>query len=163
MKRNLQILFLLSCLGLFACKRMIIVPDDVTEIPKLTDFALSGNQFNFMDTNSRILVRFRLWDRDRDFGNPNNNNEQVEVDDIRSDTLYRSLILPMPDIPRDILEADYLVADITIPLKGVLFTPRNDSLHIFQRKDTLVLKIRVRDEAGNYSNELVSDPVFISP
>lgn len=162
MKRKLLILFVLSFIGMAACKRMRIVPPGVSEVPLLTDFALSSNQFNFMDTTSKIMVRFRLWDSDRDFGNPNNNTEQVEVDDVRSDTLHRSLILPMPDIPRDILEADYLVADITIPLKGVLFTPRTDSLHLLQRKDTLVLKIRVRDEAGNYSNELISDPVYIA-
>ena len=162
MKRKLLILFLISLCGFTACECTIIVPADVTEVPKLTDFALSSNQFNFMDTTSKVMVHFRLWDRDRDFGNPNDPDEKVEVDDVRSDTLYRRLTLPMPDIPREILEADYLVADITIPLKGVLFAPRSDSLHIFQRKDTLILKIRVQDEAGHYSNELISDPIYIA-
>lgn len=162
MARKLLILFIVAGLSIYSCQRVELKPDWVSEIPYITDFNVIGNQFRFTDTSSVVDVVFKLWDEDADIGNPGNNEESVTIEDVRSDTVYRTLKLPIPDIPRDLLKVRYLEADIKIPLKGVLFTPRTDTPHLFQRKDTLILRVYVHDEAGHQSNIVESGPIYIT-
>ncbi|MBX9448468.1 MAG: hypothetical protein KL787_01560 [Taibaiella sp.] len=158
--RKLLIIIIIPAMFI-ACNKGGNVPPGVTNVPLLTDLSVSSDEFHFMDTAGKVLVNFTIWDKDKDFGSEMRDTSVV-VQDIRSGEVYRTLVLPMPEIPRDILDKDYLQANVTIPLKSVLFTPRSDTLHTRERKDTLTLNIWVIDEAGHQSNILNTDTFYIS-
>ncbi len=155
------IIIIFSLLLFVACSRNDQLPPGVTEIPLITDFHASNDTFHFKDTTDIVYFNFTIWDADKDFGNEPDDSTII-LQDYRSGNLYLTYLLPLPTIPREVLKKNYLEAKITLLLKGVLFTPRGDSLHIATRKDTAVFKLFVQDEARNISNVLETDTFYIT-
>lgn len=130
--------------------------------PELTLISATGNKFHFTSDTSAINFKFSLVDGDKDMGiGPK--DSVIIFEDIRSDSIYQKFYLGLPNIPRETIDGPTLKATIDVPLKAFNFVPRSDTVHLITARDTLVFRIYVKDDAGNHSNIVTSDTIYILP
>ena len=156
--RNL--LFALSAfiiLGLFACRKDS--GKSFSDEPQITYKGISSNQINFFDTGVACNITLDFTDGDGNIGHTE--DSVITVQDYRSDTLYKIYQYPFPIIGSEFRDHKWLEGTVLITLNTVFFTPRLDSLHMAEKKDTLYYKIFITDEAGNVSNTVQTDLIYM--
>jgi len=152
------LIFGLILAGICSCvkKKEKNYPDE----PQIYYEGINNNVVHFFDTASALNIRFRFTDGDGNIANVDGDSA-VYVTDLRSDTVYARYTYPMPVISTDLRDGKELEGKVTVRLTQNYFLPRFDSLHVRDKKDTLVMKLYIEDEAGNKSNEIVTDTIYI--
>lgn len=159
--KNLSLYILpLIFFGLMSCDT-----SDTLEFPREPEISIistTGQSFHFTVDTSGILFKIRLRDGDKDMGLSAKDSVFV-FEDYRSDTLYQTVYLGLPEIPRETIPNSTLWADVEIPMRSIYFVPRPDTVHILSMTDTLIFKIHCVDDAGNKSNIVISDTIYVFP
>jgi len=144
-------------LGLFACRKDS--GKSFSDEPQITYKGISNNRINFFDTGVACNITLDFTDGDGNIGHTE--DSVITIQDYRSDTLYRSYLYPFPVIGDEFRDHKWLEGTVLITLNTVFFTPRLDSLHLAEKKDTLYYKIFIKDEAGNVSNTVKTDTIYV--
>lgn len=151
---------LLFSFGLFSACKKEVVSDEITESPLIKDFSPNRSVLNFSDEEQKLYLTFRVFDLDKDLG-ITESDTNIVIEEMRSDTLYRRHRLGFPLLDLNILKKDYLEALVSINLPSYAFTPRTDSLHIAERKDTFYIRMFIIDDAGHKSNVVSTRQIYI--
>jgi len=148
----------LMMVSIYSCvkKKEKNYPDE----PQIYYEGINNDVVHFFDSASSVGIRFRFTDGDGNLANIEGDSA-IYIADYRSDTLYASYSYPMPVIPPELRSGKALEGRVTVTLTQNYFLPRFDSLHVEARKDTLVLKLYIEDEAGNKSNEIETGTIYI--
>ncbi len=157
MHNKLFTLLAFVILGFPACRKDTgkSYPDE----PQITYKGISNNQINFFDTGAVCNITFDFTDGNGDIGRTE--DSAITIMDYRSDTLYRIYQYPFPVIGNEFRDHEWLEGSALITLHSVFFTPRLDSLHMAERKDTLFYKINIKDQAGNTSNTIETETIYV--
>lgn len=161
MNKYIYAILIISLFYFQSCEKKRL-KEGVTDIPLIEQEGIPNNILHFTDTSSKLLITFRVFDKDKDIGK-SYSDTGIFLNEYRSDTLYREHKLGMPQLAPEVIDDTYLEAIVTMDLPGVVFTPRNDSIHIRSRKDTFYIEYWVKDEAGNQSNILTTNNFYIEP
>lgn len=158
MKRQIFLLFSLA-LFLASCTKQ---PKDYPPEPQIYYQSMTPGLLDLNDTTS-VVIQLTFTDGDGDIGRDRaETTKSIFLKDSRdtSSALF-TISQPFPYI------ADYmrptkggLEGFITIRL-GRQYFSITDSLHLALRKDTLHYNIYVKDDAGNMSNVIQTDPLYL--
>jgi hypothetical protein len=140
---SLLILFISSC-------------GKVTKMPPTPKLKFGYKTPNIVKagSNTNIIIFLALEDGDGDvgFGTPN-----LFLRDSRYDEYVPFVI---PTIPEAYNPKDGIKGTLTIEYNAAFLLLRNDSVH-FER-DTLQWHIYMRDQAGNMSDTVLTDPLILT-
>ncbi|RYZ34204.1 MAG: hypothetical protein EOP49_34780 [Sphingobacteriales bacterium] len=160
MKTN--IILILSLVALLAsCTKK---PNQYPDEPQIYHLSTTPDIINLNDTAALVKIELRFTDGNGDIGRDSKEETySIYVRDSRDTSTAQdySFRYPFPYV------ADYmrpkkggLEGFITLNLGRDYFSV-SDSLHLALRKDTLNFKIYIRDDAGNISNVVDTDPIYI--
>lgn len=162
MIQKYAIFILLATISLLvACERKPI--NEFPEEPFIEYQHMTHNEINALDSTANIALYFLFQDGDGDIGRDSEELvPAIFVKDSR-DTSSNNFTYeyPFPYIPEAERPQGGLEGSVTLNFGREYFAPR-DSLHIALRKDTLVYFIYIKDEAGNESNLIMSDTIYVS-
>lgn len=158
MKRQIFLLFSLA-LFLVSCTKQ---PKDYPPEPQIYYQSITPRLLNLNDTTS-VVIQLTFTDGDGDIGRDRaETTKSIFLKDSRdtSSALF-TISQPFPFID------DYmrptkggLEGYLTIRL-GKQYFSIADSLHLALRKDTLHYNIYIKDDAGNISNVVQTDPLYL--
>jgi len=144
-------------IGLFSCRKDS--EKSFSDTPQITYKGISNSRINFFDTGVACNITLEFTDGDGNIGRKE--DSVITIQDFRSDTLYKSYQYPFPIIGSEFRDHKWLEGTVRITLNTVFFTPRLDSLHLAEKKDTLYFKIYLKDEAGNRSNTVQTATIYM--
>ncbi len=158
MRSILITITILLLVGMYSCKKETN-PNFPNE-PQIYYNSISQRTVDFFDTNTRVIINCGFNDGDGNIGTTGDST--ITLLDYRSDTLFRMYKFNFPVIPKDYRKNVWLQGTFTVQLNSNLyFTPRLDSVHLQSKKDTIVYKIFIQDEAGNVSDTVSTDSVYV--
>ena len=158
--KNLAYLFIGALFLFFSCKKD---KKGFPPEPQIYYESTNPNTIKVFDTNSRTLIRFHFEDGDGDLGvDPEDTLATIFVRDSRdtTDAELATFSFPFPYIPNSIRKGKAITGNVTMNF-DFKFYQIWDSLHFALRKDTMVWSIYVQDAAGNKSNTIHSDTIYI--
>lgn len=128
--------------------------------PRIYYQGVNNKTINFRDSASRLKVYFKFEDGDGDLARTASDN--IFIRQFRSDTVFGTTSMyQMPLIAEDLRQGDWLEGDVTIDFPPGTIVPRPDSFHFSILKDTMVVEISIKDDAGNRSNAIFTDTIYI--
>jgi len=144
--RIFYVLFLtLAMFSIIACKKKMTTTDTA---PKISNLDVSPqNMVEFVDS---VEISFDYRDLEGNIGDEDPNKKSLKVKDSRLNTPDFYHILPLT--PRD---KDYDIKGRLIVKLNSMFTLGNVGSEKF------TLTVSLQDNAGNFSNELVSDSLQV--
>lgn len=159
MKNFLLILFILF-FGLASCNKN---ESEYPKEPQIYYLNTNPDKIRVSDPNQFISIQFRFTDGDQDIANnPDETDSTIFLRDSRdTSTLLYTYVYPMPYISPDLRPNGGLEGMVTLHLSNAYFSPR-DSLHLALGKDTMVWLIYIKDNAGNKSNTIKSDTIYLN-
>ncbi|RYD57176.1 MAG: hypothetical protein EOP56_10275 [Sphingobacteriales bacterium] len=155
MNRHLLIIALFALLGFAACQK-----DEAGNTPPSIDnLVASPNTVRNGDPRDTVYVTFKVTDQNGDLGNdPYKKEFDVYLKDSRDGN---ETGFPFPEIPKDLQDARKgITAFATIKINAGLF------LQLRQDRpdgDTMYYEVYVKDRAGNISNKLSTQLIYITP
>ncbi len=154
-------IFVLLTILFTACvkEEVNVFPDE----PAIQYLNMAPTRLNLLDTTALIEMQFSFQDGDGDIGkDPAEEQMNIFLKDSRDTTseLF-TYAYPFPYIPESKRPKGGLEGTVTMKLGREYFPPK-DSLHIALGKDTLVLHIFIEDDAGNISNTITTDTIYVS-
>lgn len=154
-------IFILLATLFFACKQ-----DKINDFPKepfIEYVNLAPNTMDALDTTANIAMQFSFQDGDGDIGRDAEELEPaIFVKDSRDTSAAPyTYEYPFPYIPDAQRPKGGLEGTVTLNFGREYFPPK-DSLHIELRKDTLVYFVYIKDDAGNESNIIMTDTIYVS-
>ncbi len=127
--------------------------------PRIYYQRVNNKTINFRDTASRLKVYFKFEDGDGDLARTLDTN--IFIRQFRSDTVLSTTVYQLPIIEEDLRQGDWLEGDVVLDFPPGTIVPRADSFHIAVMKDTMYLEITIKDDAGNRSNAIFTDTIYI--
>lgn len=130
--------------------------------PQLTHVSTTPNKIHIFDSTSETYILVRFTDGDGDIGtDPDEETRSIFIKDSR-DTLPgdSTFSYPFPYIKPNIRPDGGLEGTFSLRLDRAYYNPW-DSLHLALGADTMIWSIFVIDDAGNKSNTITSDTIFI--
>lgn len=136
-----------------------VFPDE----PQIYHQSTIPNMVNVFDSTAFTTIVFQFTDGDGDIGrDPQEEEMNIFLKDSRDTTQEDySYSYPFPYIAPNIRPKGGLEGTVSVNLGRQYYPPR-DSLHIALGKDTMFWSIYIMDNAGNKSNIIQSDTIFIS-
>lgn len=130
--------------------------------PELTHVSTTPNRIDMFDSMSETYILVHFTDGDGDIGtDPNEETRSIFIKDSRDTTGGDSTFgYPFPYIKPTIRPDGGLEGTFSLRLDRAYYNPW-DSLHLALGKDTMTWDIFVIDDAGNRSNTITSDTIFI--
>lgn len=168
MQRKFLILLFFSALIVSACIKEPQNP--YPKEPQIYYKGLSNNNVNFFDTGYACIIHLSFNDGDGDLGRSASDSDTVvTLMDYRSDTLFRTFTYPFPYIDQDVRKYSWIYGGFDISLLAAYFTPRTDAAHSYidpvthqnVGRDTLYFKVFITDEAGNNSDTVQTEPIYM--
>lgn len=159
MKRHLFILAGIV-IALASCRKK---PGSYPPEPQIYYQGTLPNTIDLRDTVTKVSISLKFNDGDGDIGtDPEEQKKNIFIKDSRDTSASDfTFSYPFPFIDQYMRPKDGgLEGFISINLGKEYFSVV-DSLHIALRKDTARFTIYVEDDAGNKSNVVQSDPIYI--
>lgn len=151
-------LFLFLSFAVYSCKKKVAAPS----VPVLDLIGYSPDSLRSGDPTTQIALQMYVKDGDGDLGN---NPDQTPIYDLYiKDARVDSFVgYFFPPIDEEIKNQDGgLEGEILFQLRGDFIFTRDDSLHTVMG-DTTTLEIYIKDMAGNESNHVTTEAVYIRP
>ena len=139
-------------------------PDQYPDEPLLYYQSTSPRIVLNQDTASNIRIELKFTDGDGDIGmDPSENTMGIFLKDSRdTSSADFSYPHPFPYIPDNVRpKKGGLEGGIMLNLGRQYFTRFIDSLHLALRRDTMRFNIYIQDIAGNKSNVVTTDTIYI--
>ncbi len=144
-----------SLLFVFASCSKAVKKDPV---PFIVYTGLTPNKVASGSAKDTVSIKFTLTDGDGDLSN--GSTEDVFLKDSRS-TTGEEIKLTMPVIPTDVVKTDEGIhAFVTVRVYAALFLVLRPDR---PNGDTLTYEVYVKDRAGNKSNVIQTQPIYIQP
>ena len=144
-----KIFILLIILFLLSCNRKA----SFSVIPKITYKSISSNLLIAGSSNQATTISIYVEDGDGDIGYE---TENLFFKDSRDSSITK---LRIPVIPSEYSPNKGVKGTITVDYLAAWLTLRPDTNHI--SNDTLRWEIYLKDEAGNMSNTIFTDDIFL--
>lgn len=143
----------------FSCKKE---EESFPPEPQIYYESTLPNTINVFDTNANTVIRFGFVDGDGDIGtDPKGETMSIYLRDSRDTSMEESTYqYPFPFIPDAIRDKKSIGGSLALNL-GNQYYRIWDSLHLALQKDTMVWSIYIMDDAGNKSNIIHSDTIYI--
>lgn len=156
-------LILIVCIlfaALSSCKKET---QEYPKEPQIYYLNMNPDKIRVSDPNQFIDIQFRFTDGDQNIAtNPDETDSTIFLKDSRDTTMAPyTYAYPMPYIPQDLRPDGGLEGMVTLHLSNAYFSPR-DSLHLALGKDTMIWFIYIKDNAGNISNTIQTDTVYLN-
>lgn len=158
--KKLSILICILLLGVYSCKKETT---DYPNEPQIYYLSTNPNQIQVTNPNEYITIQFRFTDGDQDLADdPNESDSTIFIKDSRdTGMLDYTYTYPMPYIAKNLRPDGGLEGVVTLHLSNAYFSPR-DSQHLALGKDTMVWFIHIMDNAGQKSNTIQSDTIYLN-
>lgn len=157
MRRLFITFFILVIIG-FSCQKTPENP--YPDEPQIYYNGVSQTHKNIFDS-ANVVIRLGFNDGTGDIG-VKEVDSCITLTEYRSGIVFRSFQYGFPRISKEYRIDPWIEGTIDISLQPAFFTPRLDSLHLAEGKDTLYYEIFLKDEAGNKSNIVATDTIYIS-
>ena len=155
-----RIILTFCALLLFAaCEKQ---PDQFPIVPQIYYKYTTPRTIRILDTASLIKIGFEFTDGDGDIGRDENEVQLAIFVYNKLDTTKErdTLPFPFPFIAKSMRPTKGgLNGDVILNMPGQFFSL--DSLHVALGGDTVIYNIFVKDDAGNRSNIITSDTIFV--
>lgn len=132
--------------------------------PQIYYQSVTPNTINILDTTAITRIHFTFTDGDGDIGtDPAEGDIGIFVKDSRDTStigLDYTYEYPFPYIPTNIRGSNGIEGSVVLTL-GREYYRNWDSLHLALGKDTLVWSVYIKDLAGNKSNVITTDSIYV--
>jgi hypothetical protein len=144
---KIWILLLISVIAV-GCRKL-----HLSKVPKITYKNMVPQQLIAGDPSQRTTVFLEVEDGDGDIGFEKGN---LIFKDSR-DSSIQAMVIPV--IPQEYGPKNGIRGTIAVEFRAALLTLRPDTIHF--NKDTLRWEIYMTDEAGNISNTIYTDSLYL--
>ena len=143
------LLFSLIILCFFSCTKK----SEYSLTPKISYIEMQPKQLNVIPASGSTYITLSFSDGDGDIGFGTNN---LYLKDSRDST---TIVMEIPEIPGEYNPNLGLKGQFVIEYKAAWLSLRPDTAHL--TKDTLQWEIYMVDKAGNKSNTINTDTLFL--
>lgn len=143
----------------FSCKKKT---ETFPPEPQIYYESALPTKINVFDTSANTIIKFSFTDGDGDIGwDQAGTQMSIFLRDSRDTTTEESTFqYPFPFIPEAIRTGKALKGTVTMDL-GFQYYRIWDSTHFALKKDTMVWSVFIQDDAGNKSNVINTDTIYI--
>lgn len=155
MNAKLAILFIaISCFITLSCRK----EQSFSPVPYIEFKGSNPDTIKAGASEDTLFISFRFTDGDADLGNdPSSGNYDIFLTDERDNTLYTYFFPALSDQVR--IPEKGMEGNVTFYLSAAFMILRPDR----QDGDTVTYSLYIKDRAGNQSNTIKTNPVYLIP